>query len=589
VIDEALSDGRLSSMKRALAEIRERSRNAPPFRLSIARTFTLETQADALAFALALIPCSPEVFIGDYGVLEPLLFDPSSAIFASDPSAVLVLWRLQDLHPDLCAAPNALTGAQRERAFEEVRDRIEALTAGFRNASSAPLFLSTFPPVDPVTLSDLTAGFGLGEIVARLNAAILALAARSSNVYVFDFAAWAARAGSASFDRKLDLFARQPIAASALKSFAFAVARTLRPLLVAPRKVLVLDLDNVLWGGILGEDGIDGLQIGHDFPGSVYRRIQLLALDLKARGVLLALVSKNNPADVTEAFAARPDMPLELGDFSAIRINWEAKSLNLRSIAAELNLGVDALAFVDDQAFELEEVRHELPEVALIEGGRDPLGILRALEETPLFDALRLSETDRVRSQDYAAQRQRAALEVRAPNLEDFLHSLELHASIEPVDERSFERAAQLIAKTNQFNVTTRRHGPGDLRRLLDEPGTTALTLSLRDRFGDQGIVGLAIAIRGDAAGERRLDTFLLSCRALGRGAERALWARLLDELARAGATVLRAEYLATAKNAQVEDLFDRFGMRQTEASEMRRRYVLALPAAFEAPQWIAT
>ncbi|MBV8424309.1 MAG: HAD-IIIC family phosphatase [Candidatus Eremiobacteraeota bacterium] len=572
----------LAEMRAALRQLEAETERGPAFNLAVVRTFTIETQIDALAFALSRIPCKPAITVGDFGVLEPLLFDAQSPIQGGNPDAVLVLWRLEDIAPDLLTASASWPAARRQATFEDICRRIEGLAHGHRAVSQAPLFLSTFPSTAQ-PLDDATRGFGIGEITARLNAHILALAAADSQVFVFDFAAWATSAGAAAFDRKLDFFASQPIAGNALASFAHAVSRTLKPLVVAPCKVLAVDLDDVLWGGILGEDGIDGLKLGHNFPGNVYLRIQQALLSLKSRGTLLTLVSKNNHDDVVEAFAQLPDMQLRLDDFAAVRINWERKSANLLSIADELRLGIDAFAFVDDSPFEREEVRRTLPAVRVIESGSDPLSILQALESTDVFDVLRTTAADLARAEDYRA---RHAREVpQNGDVGAFLESLEIEADVRALEATGITRAAQMLAKTNQFNVTTKRHSEATLRAFLADPNVTMLTVAARDRFGDQGVVGLAIAIKDGTA--TTVDTFLMSCRAIGRGVEDALWACLLDAVSQSDSATLHATYAATQKNALVAELFDRFGMQRVRDEPTARSYELTLPVTTEPPNWI--
>lgn len=588
----AAADGRAGAIREALAAIRalpvpEQGRS---FTLGICRTFTVETQLSALTLGLATLPCRPEITVADLENIEQVVLDPSSAIFGSD--AILVLWRLEELHPRLVFEYDGMTAAERVRAVADVIARVTRLCREYARVGTAPLFLSTLPDALPTRAAthDVYAVNGPRHAIVRINQALIEAAAEHAKINLFDFAGWAARGGSEAFDLKLDLYARQPIAARSAMSFAGAVADTLRPLVHAPAKVLALDLDNVLWGGIVGEDGVSGLKIGHDFPGNVYRRIQQYALALKRRGVLLVLLSKNNEADVEQAFAELPPMPLTLADFAARRINWQPKSENIADVARELNLGLDSFVFVDDQPFEREQMRFARPEVRVLGASEDPLHTLRSLNECRWFDMHRVSDADRRRSDDYAAQAQRRALSADvAEDGPGFLEALDLKADIAPVSEATLPRAAQMLGKTNQFNVTTRRHTEAELRRMLASADNVLLTLSLSDRFGDQGIVGLAIGIGDRASGTMTIDSFLFSCRAIGRGAEDALWASIVSRARSLGFSSLRAEYVRTAKNGQVADLFDRFGMtRQPHSTADHGTYALDVPEAVPFPAWIA-
>jgi len=590
-VADAAASGRIAIIRNALAAVESlpSELRGRPFKLAIVRTFTLEAQLDALNLALAAIPCSPSIALGDLENIEQVLLDPASSMMKARPDAALVLWRLEELAPDLAFAPNTLSADERAHVVSAVIERIKRLCSGYRQHGSAPLFLATLPMpvVEPGDQSDLLLPYGGHDALLRINQTILALAAEPGGIYAFDFAGWAATLGHTAFNQKMDIFARQPIAAPALLSFAAAIARCMRPLLVPASKVLAVDLDNLLWGGVVGEDGIQNLKIGHDYPGNVYRRIQQAVLNLKNRGVLLALLSKNNHQDVIDAFSALPDMPLRLADFAAIKINWQPKHGNLTEIAQELNLGLDSFVFADDQAFEREQMAFHLPQVKVLRLNEDPLQILNALTRCQNFDIHRVNQEDLARASDYAAQARRHELATASANPEQFLESLQLKAVIQKVSEATLPRVAQMLAKTNQFNVTTRRHNEAELRRFFMDPTNVLITLSLSDRFSDQGIVGLAIGVRGDPSQEMRLDSFLLSCRALGRGAEQVLWASLSAKAAALGYSSLQAEYLPTAKNQQVEKLFDQFGMECIARDAGRTAYRTSLLEPPRPPAWV--
>ncbi len=587
-IAEAFESGRISLMRNALRAVQAlpAESRGKAFRLGIVRTFTIETQVDVLALALDALPCQVEIKIADLENIEQELLNPASDLLQWQPDAVLVLWRLEELLPALASSSRMLTLEQRMTAISALQERVELLARGYSQASAAPLLLSTLPLPATVDLRDLHDAAGQRQAVEKINSAILECAARHERIAIFDFAGWVARTGAAAFDRKMDLYARQPIAAAAIGSFALFLARTLRPLILPTAKVLALDLDNVLWGGVVGEDGISGLKIGHDFPGNIYRRIQNHVLQLKQCGVLLVLLSKNNREDVESAFAALDDMPLRLSDFADIRVDWQEKHRNLAETAADLNLGLDSFVFVDDQAFEREQMQFNLPQVTVLPASEDPLAILNALESCWLFDQHRVSHEDLARSQDYQLQSQRKALERSVPSAETFLRTLHLCARLVPVSEHGIGRVVQMLGKTNQFNVTTRRHTEAQVRAMLNDARNILLSLSLADRFGDQGIVGLLIAVAANNE-TLRIDSFLLSCRAIGRGAEQVLWTALLSRAQTQGFGVLSAEYLRTEKNAQVADLFDRLGMEPVSCDTRRTEYRLMLPHAAQVPDWI--
>jgi FkbH-like protein len=323
-----------------------------------------------------------------------------------------------------------------------------------------------------------------------------------------------------------------------------------------------------------------GIALGDEYPGNVFKGFQRYLRTLKERGVLLALVSKNDEASVREVLQRHPDSILRLEDFAAMRVNWREKSANIEEIAAELNLGLDALVLFDDSAFEREEVRQALPAVTVLNVSTDPLRYIAAIVESPAFDQLAFSVEDQQRAKLYQERQQRAEAQRSARSPEEFLASLEMRATIGPVGPETLPRVAQLLAKTNQFNLTTRRHTAAQIAQTIDD-GAVALWLRLADRFGDHGLVGVAIACPSDEAWS--VDTFLLSCRVIGRGVETALLAELEARVRGKGADAIAGEYVPTEKNRLVETFFPAHGF----ASSGGFRWHKSLLKATVAPHYI--
>jgi len=587
-VEQAYDTGRLFDIREALKQIKRLPKvdRGRPFTVGILRTFTLEPLLDHFRLSLSSIPCDPEIILGELENIEQELLDNNSNFLLSSPDLIAVLWRLEELHPRLVWEINSMSLKQRCDACKALIDRIQQIIARYNG--SAPLFLSTFCVPDHWSgqLHDQHRGYGVAEIVYRVNL-FLYEQAKSKKIRIFDFAQWLMDVGRGAIDKKIDIFARQPIAAQYALSFADAFSRLVRPVVVPVSKVLAVDLDNTLWGGILGEDGAENLKIGNDYPGLIYWRIQQLSLSLKNRGILLVLLSKNNLEDVKEAFAFLNDMPLKLSDFSAIKVNWNEKYRNMLEVAKELNLGVDSFVFLDDQPFEQEQIQQFLPEVKILRSSKDPLELLNALSSTCFFDTFSIEQEDLIRSRDYEKQTERKILE-KSLGREEFLSSLELKAVIRPVTNETLPRTVQMLAKTNQFNLTTKKHSSSEVRKMLDNSENDLLTLSLSDRFGDQGIVGFCIALNTEKdKGEMVIDSFLMSCRALGRGAEDALWSVLLDYVNNRTCTLLRASFIRSKKNIQVSGLFERLGMHVESIDTNGKLYLLKLPYHANVPDWI--
>jgi FkbH-like protein len=590
-IAEAIESASLAKIRRALRllEKLDPGQRGPILNVELLSTFNLEPVLPVLQLALNCLPSRANLRLAPLDAIESHISQPTTSESQESPHACVVIWRLEELLPEALYPFTSGFPDQLASRVDQVLDRMERVVSLHqRNASGVPLFISTI--MLPVHISNrLFAAqhrIGLFGSVGRLNQRIYELATGNSSVHVLDLGGWASLEGRTHADATLDFMARQPLSAKGQVAVALFLARCLRRLIVSGRKALAIDLDNTLWGGVVGEDGIAGLKLGHEFPGNVHLRIQRELLELRNRGVLLVLLSKNNEADARDAFNSLPDMLLKWDDFAVRKINWNHKHENLRDAARELGLGLDSFVFVDDSDYEREQMRQFLPEVLILNESSDPLHALRSFWETDAFDSLSVTEEDRLRHRDYTV---RAARDVGAhqDDLETFLKSLEMEATIEDVGPANIDRALAMIGKTNQFNLTTRRHPRAQLQAMVEAPGSIALVLRLRDKFGDQGIVALLLAIPAGDNATLAIDSFLVSCRALGRGVEDALWAAMVNRANRQSVRKLEAEYLATAKNGIVAGLYDRLGLQRFKQNSSSTWYRLELVRQYPFPSWI--
>ena len=333
------------------------------------------------------------------------------------------------------------------------------------------------------------------------------------------------------------------------------------------KKCLVLDLDNTLWGGIVGEDGLEGIRLGLHYTGKPYYEFQKYILSLYHKGVILAINSKNNEADALEVLRKHKYMVLREEMFAAMRINWQDKATNLRELAAELNIGLDSMVFLDDDAANCELVRQELPEVLTLQMPDKPEKNVSFFKTLHVFDGLQFTREDRNKNAMYAAQKQRRELEQGALNLEDYIKRLEIKTVYYPMADINIQRMAQLTQKTNQFNLTTKRYVEADLRSLR-EKGYELECVEVSDKYGDNGISGVLIYYYDGETETVKVDTMLLSCRVMGRNVENTFLERLESYARKKGARWLEGEYRATAKNKPVADLYERFGFTLTASKE---------------------
>jgi FkbH-like protein len=413
------------------------------------------------------------------------------------------------------------------------------------------------------------------------------MACRLRGVYILDYDGLMARHGRETWrDERKWLTVRLPIAAPHLLDLAREWLRFAYPLAGRIAKTLVVDLDNTLWGGIIAEDGLAGIRLGPEYPGAAFQALQRAMLDIWHRGILLAVCSKNNPNEALEALDTHPGMLLKRSHFSSLRINWEDKAVNLREIAAELNVGIDALAFLDDNPVEREHVRDAAPEVHVLDLPSDPMRFASAVRDCPLFERLSISDEDRQRGQYYATARDRAALKESAQSKEDFYRWLEQEVEIQDVSPLTLARTAELTQKTNQFNLTTRRYNDQEIAGMIANGAQRVRTLRVRDRYGDNGLVGVAITREvGDAC---EIDTFLLSCRVIGRTVETALLAAIVEDARRCGRSRVQGWLLPTAKNAPARDFYACHGFRVVAQAQEGALWELDLRTGdVKFPEWI--
>ncbi len=395
-------------------------------------------------------------------------------------------------------------------------------------------------------------------MIAAFNARLPSVLGRGD--LIVDIAQVAASVGLAAWhDARLWHGAKMPFAPDATPLYADHVCRVIGAARGKSRKCLVLDLDNTLWGGVIGDDGLEGIVLGNgNGVGEAHVAIQRLALDLRERGIILAVCSKNEEANALLPFKEHAEMLLREPHIACFVANWNDKAGNLRDIAATLNIGTDALVFLDDNPAEREIVRRELPEVAVPEVGADPADYPAMIARAGYFEAVSFSDEDRARAEMYRANAERRTAQSSVTNLAEYLASLDMTMTALPFDAVGRARISQLVNKSNQFNVTTRRYGENDIEAFEHDPDKFTLQVRLEDKFGDNGMISVIIFDKG--ADAWRCDTWLMSCRVLGRGVEQAV----LNEVAAAaraeGARALEASYIPTKKNGLVKDLFDKLG-----------------------------
>ncbi|MEO8523948.1 MAG: HAD-IIIC family phosphatase [Caldimonas sp.] len=527
-----------------------------------------------------------DVYTGGFGQYRNELLDPASPVQAFAPDVVLLSLSARQLAG---AIPLDADVAHVERVLSAEVAELRGLWNAARNRFGASVLQQTCLDVhEPLFGSlDRQIASAPARVVARFND-LLSEAASTDGVAVLDVAGAAARDGiDFWFDNARWLQGKMEIAPQAGARYGELAMRIVAAQRGRSRKCLVLDLDNTLWGGVVGDVGIEGLVLGEGSAvGEAHLELQRHARRLKERGVILAVCSKNEPAIAEQAFARHPEMVLRRDDIACFVANWKDKAENLSAIAEQLNIGLDSLVFVDDNPAERARIRSALPMVAVPELPDDPAGYVRALAGQGYFEAVSFTREDTQRAGSYAANAQREALRGSAQSMDDFLRGLEMRVIHGPVGGLELERATQLINKTNQFNITGRRYLAQELAQLAADDANITLQFRLSDRLGESGLVSVMILrAAGSGAGELEVDTWVMSCRVFGRQLEDEAMNIAVEHARSRGTKSLRARYVPTGRNGVVSDLFRGLGFEPAGEGEAGGPSVWRLPVAAYAPR----
>ena len=539
-------------------------------RVGILRNITVEPWIPELFGAFVQRGLLPRFWLGDFEVFEGYALDPASALHTQDLDVLLV-------HLDgmaLAGDGRILSGKGLEGALLH---RITGLISSLLEGWKGQIILSNLAP-PPWEYFSPHSHQDRGSWLQQRRALNLALAEQyggERRVHLLDMDDLVSRFGaSRAYDHRMLLTAKMPYRAAFLPILASRVAGIVRALRTPPRKCIVVDCDNTLWGGVLGEDEPGGLALGDTYPGVVFREFQLFLKAMKERGFMLALNSKNNESDVISFIDDSPDMILRMDDFVAYRINWNDKVANFRELAQEINVGLDSMIFIDDSHVECELVASLLPEVRVERFPSSPLAVSPFIESISDTEVLFVTEDDLKRNASYKASAQRERLRRESTDLDGFIRSLQISLSVQKQEPETIQRVSQLTQRTNQFNLTTRRYGVDEIEQLLEH--AWVFTMRMADRFTDYGLIGLAIVVPTED-GAAEIDTLLLSCRAFGRKVEEAFLKEILGSLHGSGLGRITGRFLATRKNGMVRDFFADQGFRLVEESEDERVFEIEL------------
>jgi len=532
-----------------------------PFKVGVLRNFTVEPLIPVLKGEFYLSGFLSEFYVCNFDTIASEAMNPSSGLYSFDPQMIIIAQWFELLSPAISDSFIKMTIEEREEERSRLIQFLRSMLQSIRRNTKSPIIINNFPTPEKTTLGilDFHSVHSQKKWHLQFNQDLLKICSEIDNVFCIDLSTIISNTGYLTgINQRQWEIAKAPLGSKLLIPLAKEYGKFLRALNGASRKCLILDCDGTLWGGILGEDSNAGIKIGSSYPGTSYINFQKQILNLFNRGVILAICSKNNEEDVLDVLENHPSMILRKHHFANFKINWDDKATNILKIAKELNIGLDSLVFADDNEFECDWVKSQLPEVIVIHLKGDPALFQNVLSAPGYFDSLTFSEEDKGKTEMYQSENRRKELLVTTDSYENYLIELGIKAQIEVAHPDDLARVAQLTQKTNQFNLTTLRYTEDNILELAQSKNSDIYTMKVSDKISDIGLIGVAI-VRYERS-KMIIDSFLMSCRALGRGLENSLLTFSINSGIERGVTKVIGKYVPSKKNIQTEDFYSKNG-----------------------------
>lgn len=498
------------------------------------------------------------IFDSDYNQIDAQIMDDTSELYKHAPDAVLIYMSTEKLYEKFCE----MALEQRENFADLTIEKIANYWQTLNSKIKTNILQFNFIEIDDRTFGNYankTPSSFLYQL-RKLNFQLMELASQTKNAFLIDLSSIQNTYGrEVVHDDKLYYIAKMPLSTNILPEVAKQVLDVIKALNGKFKKCVILDLDNTLWGGVIGDDGLSSIQIGELGLGHAFSEFQMWLKELKNRGIILAVCSKNNENIAKEPFEKHPEMILRLDDISMFVANWEDKATNIKNIQATINIGMDSIVFIDDNPFERNLVKGMIPDITVPELPEDPALYLSYLKSLNLFETASYSENDKDRTKQYQAEVGRTTMQSSFENFDEYLKSLEMEATVHSFDEFEFPRISQLTQRSNQFNLRTVRYTEAEIEQIAKDDQYLTLSFSLKDKFGDYGLISVVIAKKQDEK-TLFLDTWLMSCRVLKRGMEEFIINHVIEMAKENGFSKVIGEYLPTPKNAMVEKMYAKLG-----------------------------
>ena len=535
-------------------------------RVAILSSFTINGLEESLTVKCAERNIECVTYNSLYNQYNQDILSSTSSLYEFSPNLTFMIIDTRTILSSLFYNPYSVsTSERREYIDNRVKDLV-ALVKKFISMSNSKLVVANFhsPVYSPYGICETKTEYGLRDMILDLNAKLADSLRNEPSIFIFNFDAFVAKYGDINvFDYRQFLFGDIKVSLNYIPYLAEELMGYIKADLGINRKCIVLDLDNTLWGGIVGEDGFEGIKLSPQPPGMPFIEFQRVILALNERGIILAINSRNNEDEALRVIREHPHMILREDNFASIKINWNDKISNIKAIAEELNIGLDSLVYFDDDPINREVMSKALPEVMTVDLPEDPALYAQKLMSLNDFNTFSITEEDKKRGRMYIEEKKRNHLENSVSNLDDFLSQLGIKIKIRRADKFTIPRISQLVLKTNQFNLTTKRFQEEDILKFSQDKNMLVGCAQTADKFGDNGITGVFIVQKSPDSSEWSIETFLLSCRVMGRRVEYGIMRYILNEARKEGIKKVRGQYIPTEKNKPCESFLPNSGFKK--------------------------
>ena len=535
-------------------------------RVAILSCFTIYGLEESLKVKCAERKLGCMTYSSPYNQYNQDILSSTSPLYEFSPNLTFMLIDTRTILSSLFYNPYSVSVSERREYIDNRVKELVNLVRKFTIKSKSKLVVANFhaPVYTPYGICETKTEYGLREMVLDLNSKLSYSLRDEPSAFVFDFDAFVAKYGEVNvYDYRQFLFGDIKVSLNRIPSLAEEFMGYINAELGINRKCIVLDLDNTLWGGIVGEDGFEGIKLSPQFPGTSFIEFQRVIQALHERGIILAINSRNNEDEALRVIREHPYMVLRENNFASIKINWNDKISNTKAIAEELNIGLDSLVYFDDDPVNRELISSALPEVMTVDLPKDPALYTQTLMDLDVFNTFSITVEDKRRGQMYIEERNRSQLEKSVSNLDDFLSQLEIKINIREADKFTIPRISQLVLKTNQFNLTTKRFQEEEILKFSQDKNMLVGSAQTSDKFGDNGITGVFIVKKSPDCSEWNIETFLLSCRVMGRRIEDGIMEYILNEARKQGIKRVKGQYIPTGKNKPCENFLSHSGFKK--------------------------